>query len=162
MVRDTTFRDWLLALEGRRVVVILDTCHSGAVPARAGAKPLEFKAVPPPPPPAGLVPRAVLRFPDHFLADLTKGVRGATAGLWVLASSRANQPSFERPRGDHGVMTYFVLEAIATEKKGQPLTVADVAKLLAAKVPAYVKDEYEAEQNPVFDGPSDPPALLRR
>jgi hypothetical protein len=161
MVMDATFRDWILkTMEGRRVVVILDTCHSGgAVVARAGSSPIEVKSVKPPPGPAA---RAIAKFPEHFLEGAMRNTR-AVGRPWVLASSRADQPSYERPSGDHGVMTFFLLAALATEKKGAQLTVADVAGVLGERVPAYVKEVgYQHPQNPVFDGPTQPIPLIRR
>lgn len=162
MVADATFRDWVVkTLEGRRVVVILDTCHSGgaALARAAAAPPGDVKAVPPP----VLVPRAVGKFPEHFLAGAMQNVRTPGGGLWVLASSRADQPSFELPKGTHGVMTYFLFEALATEKKGEPLTVGELAAVVQKRVPAFVQaNAYPAEQNPVFDGPAQLVPLIRR
>jgi uncharacterized caspase-like protein len=165
MVADATFHGWLMkSLEGRRVVLILDTCHSGgATLARANGTEVEVKSVAPP---KGLTARTAERggnFPEHFLAGPARGVRSPGGGLWLLASSRADQPSFELPKGEHGVMTHFLLDALATEKKGEPLTVGELAEVLKRKVPAYVEaNAYPAPQNPVFDGPSQPIPLIRR
>jgi hypothetical protein len=158
MLMDTVFLDWIVkGLEGRRVLVILDTCHSGgATVVRAGGTKFEVKTIEPPPVPGARAVADPATFPKHFLDGAMRNVR-APSRPWVLASSRADQRSYELASGDHGVMTYFFLDAMANEKKGKPLTVADVADVLARKVPAYVQDnDYPAPQNPVLDGPPQP------
>lgn len=159
MILDVTFGRWLQALEGRRVVVILDTCHSGGV-VELKADPAARDAAKTVPLPGGI--RATPKVPDHFLADAFRGVRNlGQRELWVLASSKAEQVSFEWKEKGHGAMTYYLLEAL--DKLAAPVTVADVAKYVQAEVPKFVeRKKYPGTQTPVFDGPNTPIVVLRQ
>ncbi len=148
MILDTTFGQWVRALEGRKVLVLLDTCHSGAV--ADGAKAVAL--------PGGV--RAVPQIPEHFLADVFKGAKAlGLPNVWLLASSRAEQPSFERREKDHGVMTFFLMERLSAKGRA---TVGDVAEYVKQKVPRYVAQKKLGPQDPVFDGPDSPVVVLRR
>jgi Caspase domain len=78
-------------LPAERVVMILDTCHSGEAGGGmmlASARTRSFDS-------------------DAFLTKLSQ-----SEGRVVISSSKGNQKSQERPEFGHGVFTYFLLEAL--------------------------------------------------
>jgi hypothetical protein len=85
-------------LRAKHVLVLLDTCHSGEATDR-------------------------LRATNQALADSL----WAQAGVIVLASSSAAEPSWESPEWEHGAFTRALLEAFAGEagKRLPPGTLAD-------------------------------------
>src|SRR5262249_15436354 len=121
MLMHDMFGRWVQALDGRNVVVILDTCHSGgqiedqakALKAKGSAKDLKAadniakygKAIKAKGDKAG---------PDHknFLEGTLVRMKGiGQKDAIVLASSTAKQVSFERTDGKMSVMTYSLIEA---------------------------------------------------
>src|SRR5262249_11299526 len=122
MLMHDMFGRWVQALDGRNVVVILDTCHSGgqiedqtkALKAKGSTKDLKGadnvakfgKAIRTKNDQAG---------PDHknFLEGNLARMKGiGQKDAIVLASSTAKQVSFERTDGKMSVMTYFLIEAL--------------------------------------------------
>jgi hypothetical protein len=144
MVMDTTFARWIQELDGRKVVIILDTCHSGGQakpdikdPTKGylGEEDDESKAIP----------------PNHFLeGEMEKFAKAIDQkDVAVLASCQANEPSFERRERDLSVMTFFALEKL---RGGGPVTLKQVGKFVEEQVPAYVKEKFPgATQTPICD-----------
>lgn len=79
----------LAAIPAKKQVVILDTCHSGAVQQSL----FESRTLP----------------SDYQRAY--ESIREST-GTWVLAGSAADQLSYEAANVEHGMLTYSLLEAI--------------------------------------------------
>jgi hypothetical protein len=147
MLLDKTFGRWVQELDGRKLLVIIDACHSGgqtqdAVKALTGGD-------------------AATPFRKFFFATLwtrTKDIGQRETA--VLASSRATQISFERRGGDLSVMTHFLIEKL-TESAG-PVTLLDAVEHLQAQVPAFVEKHYPGTtQTPVFVDQTTPPVYLR-
>jgi hypothetical protein len=167
---DRTFGRWMQELDGRRVVVILDTCHSGGqiegqkagTLARTDLDPLKryLRSV--------SVPNSVKveqpgREKPCFLSSQT--VRARAIGqkqAAVLAASTFRQFAFERREDDHtGVMTYYFLEAL--EKSNGPLTLRDVHQYVRSRVKHYVESNFEGTtQDPVFADQEGTPVLLKK
>ncbi|RYG33569.1 hypothetical protein EON81_17855, partial [bacterium] len=80
----------LAAIPAGKQVVVLDTCHSGAVSDTLIAADRSI---------SGEYQRAYEAIKD-------------TTGTWLLAGAAADQKSYESPNVDHGMLTYALLETI--------------------------------------------------
>jgi uncharacterized caspase-like protein len=148
MLLDRTFARWMQALEGRQLVVIFDTCHSGGQVAALGGSATN--------PASGKNPAATEAHP--FVAALERA--GGRLRPAVLASATARQLAFERREQDLGVMTYYLVEAL--EKQSGPITLRDLARYAQQRVPRYVQKEYEGTtQTPVFSEQAGSPVILK-
>jgi uncharacterized caspase-like protein len=143
MVLDKMFGRWVQALDGRKVMVILDTCHSGG----------QIQ---------GATKRALSKNAAEAIAKCSKAVSKDDPGRWtkkyfldlemrrakdigqkdcaVLASSTAKQVSFERQEHDMSVMTYYLVDAI--QKSPGPLSLEQLYERIKDKVPAYVEENF--------------------
>jgi hypothetical protein len=164
MVLDDTFTRWVQALDGRKVVVILDACHSGGQ-IEGTAK--NIAAAP--------VAAAVRKFgkaitlkndtqnikKGHFLdgQDGRMKALGQKDAI-VLASSTAKQVSYERTDGRMSVMTYYLVEALDSVPSGD---FEQVVKYVQEKVADYVSQEFPGtKQTPLLSPPSlTPPLTLK-
>ncbi len=75
-------------------------------------------------------------------------------GTVVLASSRANQPSYNWPRRRHGIFSYWLLQGIAGaagDEEGR-VTVAQLNRYVFDRTDATVWTEYGKQQQPVLVG----------
>ncbi len=92
-VSDDMFGRWLQKLDGRQVIVILDNCHSGgfANDEKGGARVLEFD----------FLDREVTRLKDIGQREMA-----------LLSACATRQSSLTREEGDHGVMTYCLLDIL--------------------------------------------------
>ena len=119
-------------LAAERVVFIADTCFSGATTGRTfstGGR------------------RAVVS--DAFLTRLSHA-----KGRVVLAASRANEVSAERPDMRHGVFTYFLLEGLrgkADVDGDNMITIDELYNYVSQKVPAATAQN----QHPIKKGEVD-------
>jgi hypothetical protein len=164
MLFDKAFARWLQALDGRKVMVILDTCHSGGH--TAATKSLTKSLTPQ----TQKFVKGVLEVgvgakdkpKEHFLVNAIARAKSiGQKDAAVLASSSAKQVSFERKEKDLSVMTYYVVDFI--NKSNRPLTLKDVYDAVKDRVNSYVVDAFEgAAQTPVFSDQSVvPPAQLK-
>jgi uncharacterized caspase-like protein len=164
MVMDDTFARWVQALDGRKVVVILDACHSGGQieGASKGAK-------------ADNVAKAIFKLgkavtvkndtinikKSHFLDGQDQRMKAiGQKDAIVIASSAAKQISFERTDGRNSVMTYYLIEAL---NKTPSLDLEQVFKYVRDNVPEYVSREFPGTtQTPQLAPPSlTPPLTLK-
>jgi uncharacterized caspase-like protein len=158
MLMDKTFGRWVQELDGRKLIVILDTCHSGGQIQGATKRALNktsaeqiakcSKAV------TTKVPDNPARWTKPFFLDMelrrTKDI--GQKDCVVLASSTAKQVSFERNEHDMSVMTYFLVDAIQNSQG--PTTVEQLFNRIKDKVNAYVNDNFGgSSQTPVL-GPT--------
>jgi hypothetical protein len=147
MLLDVTFARWVQALDGRKVVIILDACHSGGQ--AAGAKGLGDKV-------------DGERDSDlgFFQAPFQRAKNIGQKEVAVLASSKATQPSYERREGDLSVMTYCLLERL---KAAGQVTLKEGFAHVQKAVPAYVSARFKAReaQTPVLYDQTTPPVYLR-
>jgi hypothetical protein len=153
MVRRTALMDdhcgrLLQDLDGRKIVVILDTCHSGGQ--AANEKGLR-----------SLNKVKVIEALDLFNNELRHMKDIGQKETALLMSSRAAQVSFVRKQGDLSVMTKFLDEMI--REAAGPLTLVDAAAKLKELVPAYVAEQFPAAtQTPELVDNTSPPLFLRK
>jgi hypothetical protein len=167
---DRTFGRWMQELDGRRVVVILDTCHSGGqiegqkagTLAKADLDPMKryLRGVSVP---GSVKVQTPGREKPCFLSSQT--VRARAIGqrqAAVLAASTFRQLAFERREDDHtGVLTYYILEAL--EKSSGPLTLRDIHQYARGRVKHYVETNFEGTtQDPVFADQEGSPVVLKK
>jgi hypothetical protein len=165
MLLDKTFGRWVQELDGRRVMVVLDTCHSGGqiASARDPRRRLEFNHDGTPRFARGIVyrgPRADAPWnKPHFLAtEIVRARRIGQRDAAVLAACTQRQFAFERKEQDLGVMTYFLVEGIT--KGPAHLTLKDLyEQYVQRQVAEYVDREFPGSpQNPVFSDQTPRPA----
>lgn len=147
MLLDDTFGRWLQDLDGRRILVVLDTCYSGGQSSQAkglvNANPADNNA----------------NF-DFLDGDLERTKDLGQKEMAILTSSQANQVSFERKEGDLSSMTYFF---IAQLRNGSgPISLPEMWEGLKEKVAAYVEQSFPGStQTPVLIDHTTPPLYLR-
>lgn len=174
MLLDKVFGRWIAGLSERKVMVILDTCHSGGQV--AGVK------FPPGQPNPDGSPRGArgINTPqlpaqqkwtkrtfidtelNRYMALGTRNIKRTDAA--VLAACAPMQFAFERVEGTNGVLTSFIIEAFEDKNLPENLTLRDVFKYVDERVQDYVKMKFPGSpQNPVFadDTKLDPAAYLR-
>ncbi len=167
MVLDDEFGRWIQDLDGRRVVVILDACHSGG--SCQGAKGLKStEAVQsatdsPAPSPAGEKVNALVKrvqgggaSPDDggwksFLDDEFSRVKDiGQDDAAMLFSSAADEISAERRDGDLSVMTYFLVEMIL---RREAVTIRNAFDYVKVEVPRYMQEHFRGRtQTPQLFG----------
>ena len=138
MVVDDAFGHWIQALDGRKVLLILDTCHSGGQAANGkGVSGLD-----------GGQNLANVEF-DFLDQEMTRAKDIGQKDAALLASSTARQISFERRDGNLSVMTHFLVQHVK-EAPGQ-VTLSELFGVLEKAVPKYVAEtEPGATQTPVL------------
>lgn len=147
MLLDLTFGRWVQGLDGRRVVVILDACHSGGQ--AAGAK-LRAAGL------GGPVPKARGRLTGFFENGARRTKDIGQKEVAVLASSKPDEESWFGDDG--GVMTHFLLERL---RAGDRVTLSDAFKAVSGAVPGYVRRELPGvSQTPVLIDHTTPPVYL--
>ncbi len=134
MLIDDTFGRWLAALPGRRIALILDSCHSGgqATDEKGGEKSL-----------AAPRPNAPFDFLDR---PKSKDVDDRTAVL--LCSAMARQKGFERLEGDLSTMTYYLVRLL--ESADGPISLTDAYRGVRDEVRTYVEATFGVDQTPVL------------
>lgn len=162
MLTDKTFGRWVQELDGRRVVVILDTCHSGGQ--------IEGMKLPRKNPKLSRFARGIdiphsktkVKWTKRFMLD-TEIRRSRAIGQQfgaVLAACGAMQQSWERQEGDMGVCTYYLAEALQNQQG--PLTLRDLYKYAEPKVKEYVAAHFEGTvQDPVMSDQQGQPVVLK-
>ncbi len=153
MMMDDHFGRLLQHLDGRKVVLMLDTCHSGGqATAEKGCRNLGLGEL------NGVKGLGDLDMLDGELRQ-TKDIGQKETAL--LVSSRAAQVSFVRKEGDLSVMTKF-LDQLIRETQG-PLTLTTAAAELKKLVPQYVMERFPgATQNPELIDNTTQPLHLRK
>jgi hypothetical protein len=147
MLLDKTFGRWVQNLDGRRLAVIIDACHSGGQTQGA------IKAIT-----AGDDTTPFRKFFCATMLQRTKDIGQRETA--VLASSRATQVSFEQPGGDLSVMTHFLIELLGAS--AQPVSLPQAFEYVKAKVPSFVESHYPGTtQTPVLVDQTTQPILLR-
>lgn len=151
MLIDDAFGRWVQELDGRKVVVILDTCHSGGQ--NAQEKGIYSKALGVDQPHVGGV-----RF-DFLDGDLKRTKDIGQKETALMASSMAAQVSFERREGDLSTLTFFLVDQLGGSG---PLTLPAAFDALKSQVAQYVESNFPgATQTPVLIDNTSSPILLR-
>jgi uncharacterized caspase-like protein len=163
MLMHDMFGSWVQKLDGRNVIVILDTCHSGGQ-IENEAKALKTKGLSKGADNVAKFGKAVKAKGDLVGKDHKNFLEGNLARMKgigqkdaiVLASSTAKQVSFERTDGKMSVMTYYLIEAF--NKLPAKSDMNAVFGYVKDKVPAYTNDQFAGStQTPVLS-PSPAPA----
>jgi len=167
---DRTFGRWVQELDGRRVVVILDTCHSGgqiegqkvATLGRNELDPLKRHVRTVSIPDSVKVEKAGREKPYFLGSQVVRARAIGQKQAAVLAAATFRQFAFERREDDHaGVLTYYVLEAL--EKQSGPLTLHDIHEYARGRVKNYVEKTFEGTtQDPVFADQDGSPVVLKK
>lgn len=140
---DDDFGRWVQNLSGRKVLFILDSCHSSGMGNRAKS----------------------LRSNDRFLdSDWDFGFGECAtmkdlgqSNLALIASCAKSEVSLVRDEQDMSVMTWYVMEHL---KKDSGITHDQLYKKIKPQVYDYVKQIYEIEQNVVIQDDFDSPMIL--
>jgi tetratricopeptide (TPR) repeat protein len=160
MLLDRTLGRWVQALDGRKVVVIIDTGVTGPLDSKPGTdKTLGYTRG------LGRLPwrQAVKWTGRHFLeTELVRSKAIGQRSTAVLTAATVKQPAFERREGDLGVLTYYLVEKLQ-QGKG-PLTLKQLADHVRPRVSKYVEDEFAgvAQDVAFSDQGVDPPAAVRK
>jgi len=150
MLLDDTIGRWLQELDGRKLVVILDTCHSGGQTAQEKglAKGL------------GEMPQGGDVVFDFLDGEMERAKDIGQEETAMLASSTAMQVSFERKEGDLSTMTYFLVQLLEAQSGG--VTLPTAYENLKRQVGAYVEQAFPGTtQTPVLVDNMTPPFYLQ-
>ncbi len=155
VITDDTFGRWIQELDGRRCLIILDTCHSGGQ--SSGEKGLFGSSAT-----SGLANMTTNsdRF-DFFDHELSRVKDIGQRGVAVLASSLASELSFERRQGDLSVMTSCMIRFVRKSNGNVPLK--QLFQHLKKAVPEYVEEhEHGSTQTPFLVTDISPDFLVKR
>ncbi len=120
-------------IRARRLVLILDTCFSGDA---TGVRSAQVYASP-----------QVVGARTEFSTAL-EGFAG-TEGRVVMSASRADQPSWESSKLQHGYFTYFLLDAL--QQKGGKIPLGEAFALARQQtMQAVARDHPPAQQEPTI------------
>lgn len=160
MLTSKAFGRWIQELNGRKVVVILDTCHSGGQVAGMKMPTNAPRGVKGPPRGARGVDAPNIRRDKeptaaHMLSgELVRAGKLRTRNIGrsdaaVLCSAGPKEFAFEMQTGANGVMTHYVLEYLRSNPSN--VTLKAVADYVTPKVQGYVAQNYPGSpQTPVF------------
>ncbi len=101
-ISDDEFDVWLSVLDSGKIVVILDTCHSGGFIGTAAIKRVAINQT--------ILPDVDLELgglDDSFAKDISK------TGRVILTSSAENEVSKETARLGHGIFSYYIIDALS-------------------------------------------------
>ncbi len=148
------FGRWVQALDGRKVMVVLDACFSGGH--IEGAKTTTRESV------TEVDPRTQGPDPAHFLDTIL--IRSRSIGQHdaaVLAACRLDQTSLELGKLQSGLLTYCLVEVLGATPG--PLTLEDVYRRIDPMVRELMRAiGEEGKQTLVFsDQTPRPPAVIR-
>lgn len=129
-----SLRSWFEQIPARQLICILDCCFSGGI----GAKVLQDD----------LRPRQVKS--GHGLLEQLCG-----EGRLILAASQPDQSAYEHPKLGHGLLTYFLLQALQGAEEVQQSGKVSVLRLLE-----YVTQQVTAKASQW--GRSQQPTLISR
>jgi uncharacterized caspase-like protein len=146
-LRVDDFAEELRSLQVRRLLVMLDCCHSGGMEVKSAsiaAAGYEVSAVPP-----GLL------MPDPAAAS-AKGLEELSQGSgWaVLSSSQGDQSSWVRRDRAMSIFTYHVIEALLGHSQppngATDVLVSDVMSHVSRQVPRSAAADWKAVQQPDY------------
>jgi hypothetical protein len=118
MVSDDVLGHWLQRLDGRKIVVILDACHSGGFAVHEKS----------------LAPAAGERF-DFLDREVSRLKDLGQRETVLISACSVNETAMEKLEGDGGVLVWHLAEAIRHSRGG--LTVTDTFKLADEAIAAY-------------------------
>lgn len=139
MIVDDTFARWIQELDGRKVCIILDSCHSGG--SSKECKGIEDGV------PTGPA--------DFFDGEIKRSKDLGQTDTVVLAACQANQLAWEIPGADSGsVMTNFLLKAMRTREADKnndnKLSVKESYDYIKSPISELVQTKFNAQQDAVL------------
>jgi hypothetical protein len=139
MLMDDTFGRWIQKLDGRKIVVILDACHSGGQ--TNTAKSLS-QAIDP-------EEDEMLWMPFDFAGDELSRVKDiGQEDAAIVASSVSEEVSHERIEGDLSVLTYFLSEELKNARS--PITLDKLVEQAKPLVAEYIEARFPGAKQSVF------------
>ena len=154
MLFDETFGRWIQELDGRKVLIVLDACHSGGQAESAKSQSFSLsKALD-----SDANDWQPMRFALSRLAVAKDIGQKDTA---VIASSTSAEVSYVRKEKDLSVLTYYLLHAIEDSQKS--VTHDQWCEMVKPKVADYVEQNFSNNKQTVVmqDGMSEPLILNR-
>ncbi|MCX9089411.1 MAG: caspase family protein, partial [Candidatus Methanoperedens sp.] len=129
-ISTSRFHELLASIRSKKLVFFLDSCHSGGICVRKGARDIspEFN-------------------PSIQLAD--------GEGRLVIAAAQPDQRSWENEKLGHGIFTYHLIEALsgaADANKDGCVTISEVYNYLGNNVPKTTMQLTGNKQEPLFSG----------
>lgn len=153
-LNEDEFGRYVQELDGRKVMVIIDACHSGGQ--IEGAKSPSNRSA------RGADPRSRGERPTQFLDDVIARARSiGQHDAAILTACRLDEVSIESSKLKSGLLTYFIVDTM--DKNPGPLTLEDIFKKVSPQVEDYCeRNRITARQTPVFsDQTPRPPATMR-
>jgi len=128
--------EWFKAIPARQLVCFLDCCFSGAM----GAKVLQVEST-----------------PRRMLSEAGLLEQLAGDGRLILTASTADQPAWENPKIGHGLLTYFLLEALRGAEEVRKAGKVSVYRLLGYVTERVIDAArgFGARQEPTLRGTLD-------
>lgn len=164
------FQHDLMAVKAERLVLILDTCHSGAIGMTKTAT--STSQLPPPDMLTAMrgvyieaLPQAQTSVPNNIQmpatlpSDWLLDSRHVTMRL-VFASSQQGEPSLESPQLEHGVFSYFLLKGLQGDADlpicggsgDGVVTIDEVIRYTGKMVREYTRNHQNPAIGGVYDG----------
>lgn len=149
MILDDTFARWMQALDGRKIAIIMDNCHSGGTSKSIGGMREDPKGLGDKPAPLGGGSLDMLDGEARRTKDLGQ------QDTMIVAACKADQLAWEMPTADDGsVLTHFIIAAVNSgdsDANGDGvLSMGEIFRSVRSSVEEYVKSTFNADQNPVL------------
>ena len=119
MLSDDAFGRWCQALDGRKVVFIIDACFSGGMTNTA---------------------KGIALAKGFSFGEMSRVKDLGQKNMTILTSSTSEQVSFERKEGDLSVMTHYFIADL--QNTPQERTAGQVKENIAPKVKKYVQEKF--------------------
>jgi hypothetical protein len=132
-IRDDALEELVGQIPSKKIVVLLDACHSGGM--------------------GGNLSKRIIN-PGIQSTPGRTSFMDADQGRVILAASRPEQVSIEDDQVRHGVFTHFLLKALGgrADRDGNgEVTVLEAYQYLSAAVPAYTQRVHGFQQRPVLE-----------
>ncbi|MGI8978473.1 MAG: caspase family protein [Pirellulaceae bacterium] len=150
MILDDVFGRWIQQLEGRKVCIVLDNCHSGGSSKgfgdAMGKKAKGRKGIAAP-----LVDKQVdkLSRVDFFDGEVKRAKDLGQKDTAIIAACQANQLAWEMlPPSQESVLTHYLVQAAG--KANGRLEIGAAFRLIEEDIKKYVKENISAEQTPLL------------
>lgn len=144
-IRDDELDNWLSVLESGRIVVMLDTCHSGGFIDSIGtAKALTSKT-------AAEMDDKTSDFDDGFAKDISQG------GRVILTASAETESSWLYEDLEHGVFSYYIIEAlgkldVVNTNGNNEISAEEIFHYAEPRIIAYAAQHEDSQHPQLYDG----------
>jgi tetratricopeptide (TPR) repeat protein len=137
-IRDDEFAYWINSLKAENILLIFDSCFSGGA---AKAKGIINKSI---------NIKGEIKV-DNFVRDIFGEV--PRVGVSLLGASKADQLSFEEPKFNMGVFTYYLIDSMDKRSDfnlDNKITIQEIFDCIKPKVMNFSKSNYNLEQEPIL------------